>query len=223
MAATEIAQNDPLLNLRASIAASRSPILTKSADPTSAADTEPNIAFATHLQFNYNSSHLSIPLNTPTRYVLDEPLTLRSVFFAWQKKDAAVPDYIQAIQRLNEELKGSNGAGEQVQILKFVQKLDLVAWLEGASDESENIKPLAGDAAAAAAGSAADIAAGAGGVPTVPSGGGALVGAGIAGSRVQRDIDPRLAEIYNGERRLGDRNSVLRGIKPTVRNHATPI
>lgn len=37
-----------------------------------------------------------------------------------------------------------------------------------------------------------------------------------AGGRQGKSIDPRLAEIYNGERRMGDRNSVLRGIKPTV-------
>ncbi len=39
-----------------------------------------------------------------------------------------------------------------------------------------------------------------------------------AGTRVRggRTVDPRLREIYNLERRMGDRNTVLRGIKPTV-------
>ena len=46
----------------------------------------------------------------------------------------------------------------------------------------------------------------AGGVTTVPA----------VGGRVAKTIDPRLQEIYNGERRMGDRNTVLRGIKPTV-------
>ncbi|KAK4197237.1 putative cell division control protein [Triangularia verruculosa] len=32
-------------------------------------------------------------------------------------------------------------------------------------------------------------------------------------------LDPRLAQIYEGERRMGDRNSVLRGIKPTDFSH----
>jgi parafibromin len=83
--------------------------------------------------------------------------------------------------------------------------LDLITWLEGASEESEYIKPLAGDVSSAAA--SAQVAAGVkGGLVPVTS----------VGGRQGKSIDPRLAEIYNGERRMGDRNSVLRGIKPTV-------
>lgn len=123
----------------------------------------------------------------------------------------------------------------------FVERLDLITWLEGASEESEYITPLegvddasaaaagvvgAGDAGAAAAAAAemaaatsaaqdsANVASGAaGGVATIPSAG-AGAGLGVAGSG--KTVDPRLQEIYNGERKMGDRNSVLRGIKPTV-------
>ena len=132
-----------------------------------------------------------------------------------------------------------------MQNLVFVERLDLITWLEGASEESEYIKPLegaAGDAAAAASVAAAAAAASAttasvsatvtrsaedsanvasgaaGGVATVSSAGGAKAGAatGVSGSGVGKTVDVRLLEIYNGERKLGDRNSVLRGIKATV-------
>lgn len=82
----------------------------------------------------------------------------------------------------------------------------MITWLEGASDESEYIKILESDGTAA---KTAQLASGAaGGVSTVPSG--------AAGARSGKQIDPRLQEIYNLERKMGDRNSVLRGIKPTV-------
>ena len=84
----------------------------------------------------------------------------------------------------------------------------MITWLEGASDDSEYITPLAGSAEQAAA--SADVASGA-------AGGAAALPGGQAISRPVRNINPRLQEIYNGERRMGDRNTVLRGIKPTVR------
>lgn len=164
------------------------------------------------MQFN-TSNHESFPLSTPTRFVSSEkdntPIDLRSIYFAWQKKDVAIPEYIASAQQLNEELEAEGGAGGKVQNLVFVERLDLITWLEGASDESEYIKPLESEAAAAAAAGSAQVSSGAaGGIATVPSA--------AAGGRPGRVIDPRLAEIYNGERRMGDRNSVLRGIKPTV-------
>lgn len=192
---------DPLLRLRQSIAANNAPITTS---PTSGSDGTENLAIATHLQFN--NPNVSYPLDTPTRFISsDKPVDLRSIWFAWQKKDVAIPDYIASAQALNEELALIDGASK-VQNLVFVERLDLITWLEGASEESEYIKGLESDATAARS---AQVASGAaGGVSTVPSG--------AAGTRGGRTIDPRLQEIYNGERRMGDRNSVLRGIKPTV-------
>nr|6AF0_C Chain C, Cdc73 protein [Thermothelomyces thermophilus ATCC 42464] len=36
-------------------------------------------------------------------------------------------------------------------------------------------------------------------------------------------LDPRLAQIYSGERRMGDRNTALRGIKPTDFSHVRKL
>lgn len=227
MAATDPILSDPLLSLRRAIASQALPTPTTSPDLSTEHATD-DLAKATHLYFPHPIPH-SIPLNTPTRFVSpasDKPVDLRSIFFAWQKKDVAIPEYIASAQELNDVLKQKEGE-EQVQNLVFVERLDLITWLEGASDESEYIKPLEGAAAAAVAdlGTAAQTTAdaavasrAAGGVAAVPSGGavptaGAQAG---AGTRLAKVIDPRLQEIYNGERKLGDRNSVLRGIKPTV-------
>ncbi|KAI4123065.1 MAG: hypothetical protein LQ338_005461 [Usnochroma carphineum] len=200
---------DPLLRLRQSIAANDPPITTTSPDPTSASEATDDLAVATHLQFN-NPRH-SYALDTPTRFISsDTPVDLRSIWFAWQKKDVAIPDYIASAQQLNEELSAGNSASK-VQNLVFVERLDLITWLEGASEESEYIKGLETDAAARSA----QVASGAaGGVSTIPSS--------AAGARVGKTIDPRLQEIYNGERRMGDRNTVLRGIKPTVSSSHIP-
>lgn len=192
---------DPLISLRRSIASDNPPTATSSADATDASSATENLALATHLHFDA-PDHQIFSLDTPTRFISsDKPVDLRSIYFAWLKKDVAIPDYIASTQELNEQLAGKS----RVQNLVFVERLDLITWLEGASDESEYIKVSEADAAA----KSAQVASGAaGGVSTVPSSG--------AGVRPGKPVDPRLQEIYNGERRIGDRNSVLRGIKPTV-------
>ena len=200
--------HDPLISLRRSIASNNPPTPTTSPDgshPESATD---NLGVATHLHFTDPEPH-TIPLDTLTRFFSsDKPVDLRSIYFAWQKKDVNIPDYIASAQALNDGLGGADGAGaaSKVQNLVFVERLDLITWLEGASDESEYIKALESDGTAA---KSAQVASGAvGGVSTVPSG--------AAGARPGKQVDPRLQQIYNLERRMGDRNSVLRGIKPTV-------
>lgn len=192
---------DPLTCLRRTISANTPPTTSTSSDPTDTSSATDNLATATHLHFQAPESQV-FPLDTPTRFISSEkPVDLRSIYFAWLKKDVAIPDYIASTQELNEELEGQS----KVQNLVFVERLDLITWLEGASEESEYIKASEADAAA----KSAQVASGAaGGVSTVPSSG--------AGLRPGKTIDPRLQEIYNGERRMGDRNSVLRGIKPTV-------
>lgn len=215
----ESSSRDPLSSLRHSIAADNPPIPTTSASDPTADSTTDDLAIATHLHFTGPGAHF-ISLDAPTRFISSElPVDLRSIFFAWQKKDVNIPDYIASAQALSDELaattataEGEEGEGKRegkkVQNLVFVERLDLITWLEGASDESEYIKPIEGDNLAAA--KSAQVASGqAGGVPTIPSGG--------AAARGGKQIDPRLQEIYNLERRMGDRNSVLRGIKPTVR------
>lgn len=227
MSAANPALQDPLLSLRRAIASGNLPTPTTSSELTDENATE-DLAQATHLYFAQPIPQ-ALPLGTTTRFVSDatkEAVDLRSIFFAWQKKDVAIPEYFASAQELNEALK-AKGREEQVQNLVFLERLDLITWLEGASDGSDHIKPLEGaaaaaEAAAAAAGAAqadasAGIASGAtGGISQVPSGPVGAVPGGAPGGRAQKPIDPRLQEIYNGERKTGDRNTVLRGIKPTV-------
>jgi parafibromin len=209
--ATSETTSDALLSFRQAIAANIHPILTTSSQPASADNTTSDLSQATHLQFHHPDNKQDIfPLSSSTRFETDgKAIDLRSVLFAWQRKDDAITDYIAATRKLNEDLPG--GAGGSVQNLVFADRLDLISWLEGQSDESENIAPLAEDAAKAhaQAAGAADIAAGAtAGSAAAPS---------STAARAPGASDARLQEIYNGERKMGDRNSILRGIKPTVR------
>lgn len=190
-------EHDPLLLLRQSIAAG-SPII-----PTISPDTpsEALLSEATHLHFT-QPVQASIPINASTRFVSnDSPVDLRSIYFAWLNREVAIPEYNASATRLNEDLAGA----ATVHKFAFVERLDLITWLEGASEESEYIRPLAGEkeGEGAAAAAAAAVLKGA----TAPA----------AAARAGRGtLDPRLAIIYGGERRTGDRNSALRGIKPTV-------
>jgi parafibromin len=198
-------EQDPLLLLRQSIASESPCIPTTSEDASTASSVNVSLATATFLHFT-SPIQVSIPLTTPTRFISsDKPVNLRSIYFAWQQRELAIPEYNASSTQLSSELAAEGGAGGEIQNLSFVERLDLITWLEGASDESQYIKPLASDTSNAAA--SAQVASGAaGGIAPVTSGLG----------RQGKNIDPRLAEIYNGERRMGDRNSVLRGIKPTV-------
>ena len=214
MAAAEAEVADALYNLRLSIKASATPILTTSAEPTPA-DTVADLAIATHVSFNNDDgSHRSFALSTPTRFAPDgKPVDLRSCYFAWLNKDASVTDYFAAVQTLNEELPG--GAGGSVQNLTFAQKIELIAWLSGETESSDSIAAVDGGALTAAAGDAAAIAGGKG----VPVDGG-RGGKASAGGKM---VDARLLQIYDGERKMGDHNSVLRGTKNVVRISCFPL
>lgn len=194
-------EQDPLLLLRQAIAAGSSIVPTASPDaPTD----EVPLSQATHLHFAHPKAPVSIPIDAPTRFVSsDSPVDLRSIYFAWLNREVAIPEYNASATKLNDDLSGA----ATVHKFAFVERLDLITWLEGASEESEYIKPLAGERDTAAVGGGAAAAA----VLTTPA---------IAATRAGRGtLDPRLAVIYNGERRMGDRNTALRGIKPTVRKH----
>ena len=254
MATVDPALSDPLLSLRRSIAAQALPTPTTSSELPNENATE-NLAEATYLHFTHPIPQ-SVALSSPTRFVsaaTESPVDLRSIYFAWLKKDVAIPEYIASAQELNDALKEKRSRQgeperspdrEAVQNLVFVERLDLITWLEGASDESEYIKLLDGAASGLGISGPAD-ASSAGVVPnatvTVPTlavtggvgtgAGGAMVAVGgvvpvvagvqatgaVSSGRLTKIIDARLQEIYNGERKLGDRNTVLRGIKPTVR------
>ena len=209
--------DDSLLLFRNAIAASSLPLLTTTNDVETAEHNQTDsLDLATHLYF---SSPLPqcLPLGGPTRFISTTPDTaavdLRSIYFAWIKKDVPVNEYI----ALAQELDGRLPEGQRIRNLVFVERLDLITWVEGASDESEYIRPLEGLGAgnADAAARAADVAGGAG-VPPIPGAGIGVVQQTGVGGRPVKVIDARLQEIYNGERLMGDRNSVLRGIKPTV-------
>jgi parafibromin len=210
--ATTGSTSDALSSLRQAIGANIHPILTTSSEAASVDNTTSELSRATHLQFHYPDNKQDIfPLSSSTRFETDgKPIDLRSVLFAWQRKDDAITDYISATRKLNENLPG--GAGGSVQNLVFADRLDLISWLEGQSDESENIKPLAEDAAKAHA-----QAVGAAGIAAGATAGATAVSSGTT-ARAAGASDARLQEIYNGERKMGDRNSILRGIKPTVWN-----
>ncbi|KAI9804498.1 MAG: hypothetical protein M1825_001397 [Sarcosagium campestre] len=211
MASSDQLDSDPLLRLRHAISTNNPPVPTRSEDAGTSTDVDLSLATATHLHFS-EPSHRSFALDVPTRFVTgDKPVDLRSIFFAWQKKDVVITDYIASATRLNEELSAPGAAGGSIQTLRYVESLDLITWLEG-SDDSEYIKPLNSDATTAQALDSAKVASGAaGGIATVPSG--------THGGRPDRHMDPRLVSIYKAERKMLDRNSFLRGIKPTDFSH----
>lgn len=194
MAANE---QDPLLRLRQAIAAGHALTPSASAD---AGSPEVGLAQAGHLLIptgGDDQAVAALPMGAATRFISnDSPVDLRSIYFAWLNRELAIPEYNAAAAALNGEL----GAAANVQNLGFIERLDLITWLEGASEESEYIKPLADDQTAVAV--AAPVTKGASAAVQARAGKGTL--------------DPRLASIYDGERRMGDRNTVLRGIKPTV-------
>lgn len=192
MAATD---SDALLRLRQAISSAQTFIPSASDSPSAP---EVPLSQATHLQFP--DQNLSLPFDTATRFASnDKPVDLRSIYFAWLNRELAIPEYNASATTLNEQLASAGSAGK-VQNLGFIERLDLITWLEGASEESEYIKPL-GDAESAGA------------VPAATAGTTSTAAATRSGKGT---LDPRLASIYDGERKMGDRNTVLRGIKPTV-------
>ncbi|KAI5807836.1 RNA pol II accessory factor, Cdc73 family-domain-containing protein, partial [Peziza echinospora] len=204
-------QHEPLTLLRLAITTHTPPILSTSPQlPPSSAPQIP-LNQATYLIFR-NPTTVPFPLTTPTRFHKKEgenpgPVDLRSIYFAWVNRDLAIPDYV----ALAQGWQGGEGGG--IRGLVFVERLELVGWLEGVQEESEFIMP---EPKKALSGGAAGGAGGVGGM----IGGGA---AGAGGPRQPRQVDPRLLEIYGHERVVVNRNTALRGTKPMdfgyVRKH----
>ncbi|KAF2278626.1 CDC73-domain-containing protein [Westerdykella ornata] len=197
--ATQAELDDPLHNLRLSISTSTPAILSTSDNPT---DTTTSLANATHITFTSSPQHKTktFPLDAPTRFAPgNQPIDLRSVYFAWTKKDASLTDYIADVQALNEELP--SGAGGSVAQLSFAHRIEVLAWLNGETETSESIKPLEGAGLSVDAEKSAAIASG--------KAGGVAVDKGDKGK-----LDARLMVIYEGERKMGDQNTILRGAKP---------
>ncbi|CAI6337475.1 unnamed protein product [Periconia digitata] len=199
--ATQAELEDPLYNFRLTITSNNTPILTNTPDPTTSSDTVLSLANATHISFNNESSHKNYSLTMPTRFAPNsKPIDLRSIYFAWTNKDAQITDYHAAVQELNEELP--SGAGGSVQNLSLAQRLELFSWLSGETEVAESIAPV--DGGSAGSGAAGDAAAIARGDVSGTTG----TGGGKAGG------DARLLQIYDGERKMGDHNTILRGSKP---------
>ncbi|KAI0204787.1 RNA pol II accessory factor, Cdc73 family-domain-containing protein [Astrocystis sublimbata] len=204
MAPTE---HDPLLLLRQSIASGSAVVPTVSADVGA-----PEVALSqsTHLTFT-SPAHIALPIETPTRFVSgDTPVDLRSIYFTWLNREVAIPEYNSFASQLNTDLAGKG----QVHKFTYIEKLDLITWLEGASEDSECIKPLAGDKDGSASTAAAALASKGAAAPAINS---------TLGRSGKGTLDPRLAGIHNGERKMGDRNTLLRGIKPTDFSHVRKL
>ncbi|KAH6856584.1 RNA pol II accessory factor, Cdc73 family-domain-containing protein [Chaetomium sp. MPI-CAGE-AT-0009] len=195
---------DPLLLLRQSIASGSKITPTASADSSE----EVPLSKATHLIFT-DPVRVAVPIDAPTRFTSTEgkAVDVRSIYFAWLNSDYAIPEYNAVATKLNEEMAGA----ATVHMFAFVERLVLFTFLEGAQEESEFIKPLPGDK---------DAATGAGAAATGAASKAAPTASGRAG---RGTMDPRLAQIYNGERRMGDRNTTLRGIKPTDFSHVRKL
>ncbi|PSK34005.1 Cell division control protein 73 [Elsinoe australis] len=208
---------DALILLREAIANNTHPLPTSTANPSEAKDAVA-LETATHLLFNTqkpgDASKTVIPLFTPTRFISQRdnaPLDLLSVYFSWTNRDAGLTDYIAAVQALD-KARTSNGLSGVTNV-SFTERVDLASWLNGETDESEFIKREDDTKAARkAADGAADVARGADDVVM-----------GEAPAATGRREEERIKTIYRMERSLGDRNTVLRGIKPTDFSHVRKI
>jgi parafibromin len=191
-----MAQSDPLIALREAISSNVAPLLSISEDPSSA---DGSITLAQGKYIHFPSSSTTFNLDEETRFRPgDKIIDLRSVYFAWLRKDDSPPEFIQNVQLLNEEMSQPGGCGAKLQSLLYAERLDLNSWLEspeGAQNESEFLIPLAPQQMAATA--------------TVSK---PALGQPIA-------VDARLLEIYAGERRILDRTTILHGIKPMDFSH----
>jgi parafibromin len=198
---------DPLGLLRDAIAAKTLPILTTSSETTPEPE-EAEFLEATHLYFATPIPRC-VPLDSETRFKNgpDAHHNLRTVYYAYLCKEDTPQEYISKAVDMQTKLP----EGRVLVQLPFVEKVTLLSWLEGGTDDGENVTPLDTAVDAVAATGAA-----LGAVPTV-SGTGVGVQQQSAGGRPTKIIDARLQVIYNGERKMGDRNTILRGIKPTVR------
>jgi parafibromin len=199
---------DPLILLRYSIA-SKLPFVPIASEDASAPECP--LARATHLRFAEPA--LAVALETPTRFISnDAPVDLRSIYFAWLNREVAIPEYNASATALNDELAAAPGTkGGKVQNLGFIERLDLITWLEGVGDDSEYIKPLNSDADPAGAHRVAQA---------------AKTGAAASATQARSGkgtMDPRVSSVHGGERRMGDRNTVLRGIKPTDFSHVRKL
>ena len=141
------------------------------------------------------------------------PVDLRSIYFAWLNRELAIPEYLNLAQ--NFDAQASGGVG--IKNLNFVERLELVGWLEGVQEESEFIQPVVQVKRDATAGApAGGLVVGRGRGDSAGQGQNGASQSATGGARPPKQIDPRLAEIYSHERVVVNRNTALRGLKPMV-------
>lgn len=212
MATANGTSQDAILLLRKSISNKTLPIPTSNPDSS---QSTASLAEATHLVFNFDSpqdgpQHIAVPITEPTRFISsaagDRPLDIRSILFCWQCKDKNTAEYLAAVGELNRELKAA-GSDETVSNVVFAEKLDLNAWLSGdvgendseyikTSDDGRTLRRETSDALNKAQGDL-DV----------------EMGDADADDAKRRDEEDRLNAIYAAERKMGDHNTVLRGVK----------
>jgi len=184
---------DALLLLRASVAASADPLLT----PTTSLDTASELTFPGLPPLS--TTPTTIPLSTLTRFIKDSAaVDLRSIYFAWLQRETTITEYIASAQAMG------------VTHLGFIERLELVTYVEGGQEESDHILSLP------KAGGGEVKRGGEGEQRTGGTGEREKIGVAAALQGKVRYTDPRLLEIYAGERVVTNRNIMLRGIKPTV-------
>ncbi len=207
---------DPLNLLRKSIATDSAPTPSTSDDPSTQAELDISLAEATFLVFNFTQAeegghHVAIPISQKTRFeskAAAKAVDLRSVYFTWQNKDLQTIGYINAVTAINEELKKA-GKQETVTSLSFQERTDLVNWLQGdiaenacefirSLDDNDVTRKQADDAAALVAGGDEDV---------------EMRDAGLSDAAARKKEEELLRAIYAAERKLGDRNTLLRGSK----------
>ncbi|QIX00212.1 hypothetical protein AMS68_005729 [Peltaster fructicola] len=206
---------DALSLLRAAVASSRPPILTTSADATAASDTTESLAEATHLAFNPQSitqdgtQHISIPLTQSTRFLSggSKPVDLRTVYFYHINRNISAPEYISLATALNSELQ-KLGRQETLENLPFQERVALQSWLDGEGGEEGNEFIRSAEYNQATRSEARDAAAVAQGGEDVE-----MRDVGLSDAAVRKKEEERLKIIYSLERKMGDRNTVLRGHK----------
>lgn len=210
------AEYAPLEALRACVSAHEQPVLLRSArdlrDIVQSVSNCGAVLFPT-------SNNLVVASDAPTAFVRTasrEHVALVAVLFAWQCRDDSVTDYIRKCQDAN------------IVNLSFLERADLVAWLQGADSSEHIIEPQAviapagsqaGAVAGIQAGTAAETQAGAVVDKVAGSGAGAGTAATVPASRKHNLQHQHRSEslkcIYAAERPVVDHLLVLRGAKPT--------
>ena len=208
MTTEESSSLDPLILLRTSLSKHILPQLSTSSD-LATSQPEPSLAEATHLIFpaQDDGQPTAVPLTQATRFNSSRgQVDVRTVYLSWQNKDTSTVEYLNAVSALTKELE-SAGKTEGVLNLTLTEKAELCTWLAGdmGLEESEYIQSLGSDKQARTTdGATAGVAKG----EDVE-----MKDAGFADAAARKREEDRLREIYAAERKMGDRNTVLHGIK----------